>query len=138
MDGLILVDKPQNFTSHDIVLKIRNILNIKKVGHCGTLDPLATGLMLLALGKATRLFPFLSNTDKVYEGRIKLGFSTDTYDSAGKPTSPEEKKYPARDNLLKAMKNSKARFNRSLPPILQKNIKANLYTHWPGKKKNLS
>jgi tRNA pseudouridine(55) synthase len=63
MDGLILVDKPQNFTSHDIVLETRNILNIKKVGHCGTLDPLATGLMLLALGKATRLFPFLSKWD---------------------------------------------------------------------------
>jgi len=123
MDGLILVDKPQNFTSHDIVLKIRNILNIKKVGHCGTLDPLATGLMLLALGKATRLFPFLSNTDKVYEGRIKLGFSTDTYDSAGKPTSPEEKKYPARDNLLKAMKKFEGEIQQVPPPYSAKKYK---------------
>jgi tRNA pseudouridine55 synthase len=123
MDGLILVDKPQNFTSHDIVLKIRNILNIKKVGHCGTLDPLATGLMCLALGKATRLFPFFSTTDKVYEGRIRLGFSTDTYDSAGKPTSSEEKNYPLKDNLLKAMKKFEGEIQQVPPPYSAKKYK---------------
>ncbi len=135
MDGLILVDKPQNFTSHDIVLKIRNILNIKKVGHCGTLDPLATGLMLLAIGKATRLFPFFSNTDKVYEGLIKLGFSTDTYDSAGKPTSPEEKNYPPKDNLLKAMKKFEGEIQQVPPPYSAKKYKGKpLYVLARGKK----
>ncbi len=123
MDGLILVDKPQNFTSHDIVLKIRNILNIKKVGHYGTLDPLATGLMLLALGKATRFFPFFSTTDKVYEGLIRLGFSTDTYDSAGKPTSSEEKNYPQKDNLLKAMKKFEGEIQQVPPPYSAKKYK---------------
>jgi tRNA pseudouridine55 synthase len=123
MDGLILVDKPQNFTSHDIVLKIRDILNIKKVGHCGTLDPLATGLMLLALGKATRLFPFFSNTDKVYKGLIRLGFSTDTYDSAGKPTSSEEKNYPPKNNLLKAMKKFEGNIQQIPPAYSAKKYK---------------
>ncbi|NIO48221.1 MAG: tRNA pseudouridine(55) synthase TruB [Candidatus Aminicenantes bacterium] len=123
MDGLILVDKPQNFTSHDIVLKIRNIINIKKVGHCGTLDPLATGLMLLALGKATRLFSFFSNRDKVYKGQIRLGFSTDTYDSAGKPTSSEEKDYPSKDNLLKAMKRFEGEIQQVPPPYSAKKYK---------------
>ena len=123
MDGLILVDKPQNFTSHDIVLKIRNILNIKKVGHCGTLDPLATGLMLLALGKATRLFPFFSSMDKVYEGLIKLGFSTDTYDSAGKPTSSEKKNYPLKDNLSKTMKKFEGEIQQIPPPYSAKKYK---------------
>jgi tRNA pseudouridine55 synthase len=123
MDGLILVDKPQNFTSHDIVLKIRNILNIKKVGHYGTLDPLATGLLLLALGKATRFFPFYSTTDKVYEGLIRLGFSTDTYDSAGKPTSSEEKNYPQKDNLLKSMKKFEGEILQLPPPYSAKKYK---------------
>ncbi len=86
MDGLILVDKPQDYTSHDVVVEIRDILNNKKVGHYGTLDPLATGLILLAVGKATRLFPFFSKLGKAYEGQMRLGFSTDTYDSTGKPT----------------------------------------------------
>ena len=123
MDGLILIDKPQNFTSHDIVLKIRNILHIKKVGHYGTLDPLATGLMLLALGKATRFFPFFSTTDKVYEGLIRLGFSTDTYDSAGKSTSSEEKNYPQKDNLLKSMKKFEGEILQLPPPYSAKKYK---------------
>jgi len=136
MDGLILVDKPQNPTSHDIVLKIRNILNIKKVGHCGTLDPLATGLMLLALGKATRLFPFFSSTDKVYKGQIRLGFSTDTYDSAGKPTSPEEKNYPLKDILLKAMKKFEGEIQQVPPPYSAKKYKGKpLYALAREKKK---
>jgi tRNA pseudouridine55 synthase len=135
MDGLILVDKPQNFTSHDIVLKIRNILNIKKVGHYGTLDPLATGLLLLALGKATRFFPFYSTTDKVYEGLIRLGFSTDTYDSAGKPTSSEEKNYPQKDNLLKSMKKFEGEILQLPPPYSAKKYKGKpLYALVRGKK----
>lgn len=135
MDGLILVDKPQNFTSHDIVVKIRNILNTKKVGHYGTLDPLATGLMILALGKATRLFPFFSSADKVYEGIIKLGFSTDTYDSTGKPTSSIEKKYPFKANLLKVMKKFEGKIHQVPPPYSAKKYKGKpLYALARGKK----
>ncbi len=123
MDGLILLDKPQNFTSHDIVVEIRNILNIKKAGHFGTLDPLATGLLVLAIGKATRLFPFFSNADKVYKGRIRLGFSTDTYDSTGKPTSSVKKKYPLKDNLLKVMKKFEGEIHQVPPPYSAKKYK---------------
>ena len=104
MDGIILIDKPQGKTSHDIVAEARKILNIKKIGHFGTLDPLATGVLILALGKATRLFPFFSREDKVYEGRLRLGYSTDTYDSEGKPTSPEKTEFPPREFLAEAVK----------------------------------
>jgi tRNA pseudouridine55 synthase len=135
MDGLILVDKPQNFTSHDIVLKTRNILNTKKIGHCGTLDPLATGLMLLALGKATRLFPFLSKSDKIYEGSIRLGFATDTYDSAGKPTSAEDKNYPPKGYLSKTMKKFEGDIQQLPPPYSAKKYKGKpLYLLARGKK----
>lgn len=135
MDGLILVDKPQNFTSHDIVVKIRNILNTKKVGHYGTLDPLATGLMIFALGKATRLFPFFSKADKVYEGIIRLGFSTNTYDSTGKPISSEEKKYPLKAKILKGMKKSEGKIHQVPPPYSAKKYKGKpLYALARGKK----
>src|SRR6187402_3236381 len=83
-DGLLLVDKEGGFTSHDVVQKVRRILRQKKIGHCGTLDPDATGLLLLTLGTATRLTRFLIRAPKVYEGAIRLGVATDTYDASGK------------------------------------------------------
>jgi tRNA pseudouridine55 synthase len=104
MDGIILVNKPRNCTSHDIVLKIRTIIQMSKVGHFGTLDPMATGLLIISAGKATRLFPFYSKTDKVYTGVIKLGFSTSTYDAEGEKTSKETHVFPGEKNVLKAMK----------------------------------
>jgi len=85
MDGLIVVDKPRGCTSHDAVLAVRRLLGTAKVGHCGTLDPEATGILLVAFGLAVRFFPFLSRQEKTYEGTIRLGFSTDTYDAAGRP-----------------------------------------------------
>lgn len=116
MDGLILVQKPQKITSHDVVAKIRKILNQQKVGHFGTLDPMATGLILMAVGKATRLFPFYSTTDKVYKGRIRLGYSTDTYDSYGKPTSEPNKEYPGEKTILENMKLFKGEILQ-VPPL---------------------
>jgi tRNA pseudouridine55 synthase len=86
-DGLLLIDKEAGFTSHDVVQKVRRVLKQKKIGHCGTLDPDATGLLLLTLGTATRLTRFLIRAPKVYEGVVKLGASTDTYDSSGKVVS---------------------------------------------------
>ncbi len=84
MDGLLLVDKHGGCTSHDIVQQCRRVLRQKKIGHCGTLDPSATGLLLLTLGRATRLTRFLIRAPKVYEGEIHLGRETDTYDASGK------------------------------------------------------
>jgi tRNA pseudouridine55 synthase len=82
-DGAILIDKPAGPTSHDVVENIRRHFQLKKVGHCGTLDPAATGLLVLLLGRATKLSEKLMSDDKVYSGTIKLGESTDTYDADG-------------------------------------------------------
>lgn len=87
LDGALLVDKPAGPTSHDVVDVIRRQFQLKKVGHCGTLDPGATGLLVLVLGLATRLSDKFMAADKVYEGAIKLGEETDTYDADGKITS---------------------------------------------------
>ena len=86
LDGAILVDKPSGPTSHDVVDAIRRRFQIKKVGHCGTLDPNATGLLIIVLGRGTKLSERLMGDDKVYEGTIKFGESTDSYDSDGELT----------------------------------------------------
>ena len=83
LDGAILIDKPAGPTSHDVVDAIRRQFNIKKVGHCGTLDPNATGLLIIVLGRGTKLSERLMSEDKVYEGTIRFGESTDSYDAAG-------------------------------------------------------
>jgi tRNA pseudouridine55 synthase len=86
LDGALLIDKPVGPTSHDIVARVRRHFALKKVGHCGTLDPNATGLLILVLGRATRLSERLMSDDKVYEGTLKLGESTSTYDADGELT----------------------------------------------------
>ncbi len=86
LDGAILVDKPAGPTSHDVVDAIRRKFGIKKVGHCGTLDPNATGLLIIVLGRGTKLSERLMGDDKVYEGTIKFGEETDSYDSDGELT----------------------------------------------------
>jgi tRNA pseudouridine55 synthase len=83
-EGLLLVDKPSGPTSHDVVAVVRRLLGQQRVGHGGTLDPLATGLLPLVLGRATRLVRFLPHSPKTYEGRIRLGVTTDTDDVTGK------------------------------------------------------
>jgi len=82
-DGAILVDKPAGPTSHDVVDAVRRRFGIKKVGHCGTLDPNATGLLIIVLGRGTKLSERLMSSDKVYEGAIKFGEATDSYDADG-------------------------------------------------------
>src|SRR5215470_2660665 len=86
LDGAILIDKPAGPTSHDVVDAIRRQFHLKKVGHCGTLDPQATGLLIIVLGRATKLSEKLMADDKVYEGAIKLGETTDSYDADGQLT----------------------------------------------------
>jgi len=103
-DGLIIIDKPAGPTSHDIVQHVRKVLGLRRVGHGGTLDPDARGVLLVAAGQATRFFPFLSREGKVYEGRIRLGVATDTYDASGRPTSTACAELPGRDTLLASMK----------------------------------
>ena len=86
LDGAILIDKPAGPTSHDVVDAIRRRFQIKKVGHCGTLDPNATGLLIIVLGRGTKLSEKLMSDDKVYEGAIKFGETTDSYDCDGELT----------------------------------------------------
>src|SRR3974390_3827355 len=83
LDGALLVDKPAGPTAHDVVDAIRRKFQIKKVGHCGTLDPNATGLLIIVLGRGTKLSEKLMSDDKVYEGTIKLGETTNSYDADG-------------------------------------------------------
>ena len=87
LDGAILIDKPSGPTSHDVVDAIRRKFAIKKVGHCGTLDPAATGLLIIVLGRGTKLSEKLMGDDKVYEGTIKFGETTDSYDADGELTA---------------------------------------------------
>lgn len=87
MNGVMCIDKPAGLTSHDVVARARHILNHKRVGHAGTLDPFATGLLVLLVGRATRLTQFLTGLEKEYEAIIRLGFATDTADVTGKPLS---------------------------------------------------
>src|SRR5258706_2436683 len=87
LDGAILIDKPVGPTSHDVVDAIRRRFQIKKVGHCGTLDPNATGLLIIVLGRGTKLSEKLMGDDKVYEGPIKFGETTDSYDADGELTA---------------------------------------------------
>jgi tRNA pseudouridine55 synthase len=85
MDGLLVIDKPADITSHDVIASTRRILKQRRIGHTGTLDPFATGVLLVLVGKATRLAQFLSPADKEYEAIIRLGYATDTGDRTGTP-----------------------------------------------------
>lgn len=102
-DGVLVIDKPAGPTSHDIVQRVRRLLDTPRAGHGGTLDPDATGLLLVAAGQATRFFPFLAGGRKSYEGLIRLGFATDTYDASGRPVGAECQDLPEKDALSGAM-----------------------------------
>ena len=88
MNGILVIDKPGGITSHDVVSRVRRLTNEKSVGHLGTLDPMATGVLPLMLGKYTRLAQFFSTAEKTYTGHIRFGFATDTYDAEGQPIGP--------------------------------------------------
>jgi tRNA pseudouridine55 synthase len=90
MNGVIVVDKPAGLTSHDVVNRVRRILGQRSVGHLGTLDPAATGVLPIVLGNLTRLAQFYAQSEKTYEGVIRFGFATDTYDADGEATTPPQ------------------------------------------------
>src|SRR4249919_2534555 len=85
MDGLLVIDKPAGPTSHDVVARMRRVLGERRIGHTGTLDPNASGVLPLVIGRATRLAKFLSGGSKTYEAIVRLGTATDTYDADGSP-----------------------------------------------------
>jgi len=90
-NGVLIIDKPAGLTSHDVVNRVRRIVGQKSVGHLGTLDPLATGVLPLVTGNLTRLAQFYLKSEKVYEGTIRFGFCTDTYDAEGEPTGAQQR-----------------------------------------------
>ncbi len=87
MNGVLILDKPAGLTSHDVVNRARRILQQRSIGHLGTLDPMATGVLPLVTGSLTRLAQFYTASEKTYEGAVRFGFATDTYDADGEPTS---------------------------------------------------
>jgi tRNA pseudouridine55 synthase len=89
VNGLLVIDKPAGMTSHDVVNRLRKIAGERSIGHLGTLDPMATGVLPLLLGKFTRLAQYFSSAEKSYSGRIRFGFATDTYDAEGTPAGPD-------------------------------------------------
>lgn len=103
LHGLLLVDKAAGGTSHDVVVQARRLLGEKKIGHCGTLDPDATGLLLITVGHATRLTRFLISAPKVYEGTIRFGATTDTYDAAGEVVAESPTEGLTREKIAAAM-----------------------------------
>jgi tRNA pseudouridine55 synthase len=116
-DGVLLVDKAAGMTSHDVVALVRRRLSIKKVGHCGTLDPLATGLLLLTLGRGTKIQDLLMSEDKEYEGTLTLGATTDTQDRAGQIL--EERPVPplTEENVRAAFEKFRGDFYQ-MPPMV--------------------
>ncbi len=89
MNGLLILDKPAGLTSHDVVALVRRVTGERSVGHLGTLDPMATGVLPLLLGRYTRLAQFFGSAEKEYTGAIRFGFATDTYDAEGVAAGPE-------------------------------------------------
>lgn len=122
MDGVIVVDKPRGWTSHDVVNKVRRIAGTKRVGHLGTLDPAATGVLPVVVGRATRLAQFYTRNDKIYEGVIRFGHSTDTYDSDGMATSPDVAVTLDRAELDRIFDRFRGEFEQVPPPISAKKI----------------
>lgn len=116
-DGVLLVDKAPGMTSHDVVALVRRRLQIKKVGHCGTLDPIATGLLLLTLGRGTKIQDLLMSEDKEYAGTLSLGATTDTQDRAGQIL--EEKPVPplTDENVRAAFEKYRGDFYQ-MPPMV--------------------
>ena len=102
MDGVLVIDKPEGLTSHDVVSAARRLLGEKRIGHTGTLDPMATGVLPLACGRATRLVRFLSASDKDYEATVLFGVTTDTLDVTGEETS-RSGRTPSREDLVAAL-----------------------------------
>ncbi|KAB2967163.1 MAG: tRNA pseudouridine(55) synthase TruB [Thermoanaerobaculia bacterium] len=122
VDGLLAVDKQPGGTSHDVVQRVRRIFGQKRIGHCGTLDPDATGLLLVTLGQATRLTRFLIHAPKIYEGIVRLGVETDTYDAAGRVVSESPASGISETDLDREMNRFVGTFEQTLPAFSARKI----------------
>ena len=122
MNGLLVIDKPSGITSHDVVSRLRRITQEKSIGHLGTLDPMATGVLPLLLGKFTRLAQWFSTAEKSYSGAIRFGFATDTYDAEGSPTGPQTEPHLTLDEIRAAAARFHGEMQQMPPPFSAKKI----------------
>jgi tRNA pseudouridine55 synthase len=122
LDGVIVVDKPEGWTSHDVVAKMRGIARTKRIGHLGTLDPIATGVLPLVLEKATRLAQFYTRSDKIYEGVVRFGWATDSYDRAGTPTGEKRDVQVDSVELESRLEGFRGEIWQTPPPVSAKKI----------------
>ena len=122
VDGVLVVDKPERITSHDVVNRVRRMAGTRRVGHLGTLDPMATGVLPLLIGRATRLAQFFSTGEKKYDARIRFGWATDTYDREGKPTSDAVTPHFTREQLEAALAPFRGTFLQTPPAFSAKKI----------------
>lgn len=131
MDGLLIIDKPAGLTSHDVVNRVRRVLRTKRVGHTGTLDPFATGVMVVLVGQATRLAQFIDKDEKEYEATILFGFETDTGDNTGSPRSDDRSPRPLQpDEVESALSRFRGEIDQVPPMYSAKKIDGKkLYEH---------
>jgi tRNA pseudouridine55 synthase len=120
--GVLIIDKPSGMTSHDVVARVRRLLGIRQIGHFGTLDPFATGVLPLSVGKATRFAQFYLKSRKAYEGTMRLGVSTDTYDGTGTPTSEEVTISVEAEAIEKLFREFTGRLMQTPPPYSAKRV----------------
>jgi tRNA pseudouridine55 synthase len=122
VNGLLVVDKPAGMTSHDVVDRLRRIARERSIGHLGTLDPMATGVLPLLLGRYTRLAQFFSAAEKSYCGSIRFGFATDTYDAEGEAAGPDQNPVLALDAVRAAAVRFRGEIEQVPPPFSAKKI----------------
>jgi tRNA pseudouridine55 synthase len=122
MNGVFILDKPAGPTSHDMINRVRRILGQRSVGHLGTLDPMATGVLPLVIGSLTRLAQFYTNSEKTYEGTIRFGFATDTYDAEGEPTSMVQNVSLCADEVKSIASRFRGVIEQTPPPFSAKKI----------------
>lgn len=120
-DGVLVVDKPQGPTSHDVVTLARRALGVSRIGHTGTLDPMATGVLPLVVGRATRLAQFLTATDKDYDATVAFGRTTNTYDAMGTVVGTSDER-PSREQIEDALVRFRGTFEQTPPAFSAKNI----------------
>src|SRR5579859_3712219 len=122
MNAVLIIDKPSGFTSHDVVARVRCILRERSVGHLGTLDPMATGVLPLVIGNMTRLAQFYLKSEKSYEGVIRFGFATDTYDAEGEPVTEPRDLTHSLDELHEMAAKFRGLIQQMPPPFSAKKI----------------
>jgi len=123
MNGILVIDKPAGLTSHDVVNRVRRILKERSVGHLGTLDPSATGVLPLVIGSLTRLAQFYSTSEKAYEGVIRFGFATDTYDADGEAVGTPQSVAPTLDKVRQIAAGFRGFVEQMPPPFSAKKIR---------------